>query len=170
MALRIPYDSQLARKLNIAIFETIYHAALEESSDRAKQLCPYRAWVGSPASQGKLQMDMWPTIPAQRYDFGPVRLAISEHGLRNSNMTAQMPTASTAYILGNSAGTEPYARCALSSEVLRTSHNSYHTQQRCHPSSPQRRLHAALLVAGDRLGRTRTVGRKHESFYSQQPR
>ncbi|KAI0746105.1 ribonucleotide reductase [Earliella scabrosa] len=90
MALRLPYDSQLARKLNIAIFETIYHAALEESCDLSKEHGPYRAWVGSPASQGKLQMDMWPATTDGRHDFGPLRAAISDNGLRNSTLTAQM--------------------------------------------------------------------------------
>ena len=57
---------------------------------------------GSPASQGKLQFDLWdgaPHVP-QMYDWSPLRSLISKHGLRNSLLVAPMPTASTSQILG----------------------------------------------------------------------
>ena len=57
MALRIPFDSPEARDLNVKIFETIYHAALEASCEMAAVDGPYSSWKGSPAEQGKLQFD-----------------------------------------------------------------------------------------------------------------
>ena len=59
--LRYPFDSEEARALNAAIFETIYHGALEASSELAEKDGPYESFHGSPASLGVLQMDMWPT-------------------------------------------------------------------------------------------------------------
>lgn len=37
MALRLPFDSAEARQLNLQIFETIYHAAIESSCDMARE-------------------------------------------------------------------------------------------------------------------------------------
>ena len=43
-------------------------------------------------------------------DFDALRGDIAQYGLRNSMLTAQMPTASTAKLLGNFESTEPYTR------------------------------------------------------------
>ncbi len=111
MALGMPFGSPRARELNVAIFETIYHAAYEASCELARRDGPYPLFAGSPASSGRLQHDMWPgTTTSNRYDFGALREHIQEHGLRNSMLTAQMPTASTARLLGNCDGVEPYTR------------------------------------------------------------
>ncbi len=59
MALRMPFDSQAAKELNIQIFETIYHGALEASCELAQQDGPYETYSGSPASKGQLQYDLW---------------------------------------------------------------------------------------------------------------
>ena len=40
MELRLPFDSQEARELNIQNFETIYHAAVEASIELAKKKVP----------------------------------------------------------------------------------------------------------------------------------
>ena len=40
MELRLPFDSQEARELNIQIFETIYHAAVEASLNWLKKKVP----------------------------------------------------------------------------------------------------------------------------------
>ena len=76
MALKMPYDSEAARNFNIEVFETIYHAALEASSELAKEQGPYPAWVGSPASLGTLQVDMWPPTTPRRFDFSSIRSAV----------------------------------------------------------------------------------------------
>jgi ribonucleoside-diphosphate reductase alpha subunit len=100
------FESKEARELNRNIFETIYHAALEASCELSTVLGPYETFVGSPASQGLLQFDLAGYDPdegrsAPRYDWAALKTRIKEHGLRNSLLLAQMPTASTAQILNN---------------------------------------------------------------------
>ena len=110
MIMGLPYSSPAARELNARVFETIYHAALEASAELAQKHGPYPAWSGSPASQGILYFDMWSVGLRCHYDFSDVRSLVSKYGLRNSLLTAQMPTASTAHVMGNSEGVEPYSR------------------------------------------------------------
>ena len=120
------YDSEAARALNRNIFETIQHAALEASCEAARARGPYETYAGSPASQGRLQCDLWGEGAAPRFgrwDWAALRAAIAEHGLRNSLLTAPMPTASTAQIAGNTESFEPatsnvYVRRVLSGEFL----------------------------------------------------
>jgi ribonucleoside-diphosphate reductase alpha subunit len=108
MLLRYPFDSDGAKMVNQAIFETIYHAALTESCALSKSLGPYDTFEGSPASQGILQYDMWGCTPSSRFDWDDLKKKIKEYGLRNSLLIAPMPTASTAQILGNNEAFEPY--------------------------------------------------------------
>tara|TARA_R110000803_G_scaffold107023_2_gene175189 strand:+ start:31 stop:900 length:870 start_codon:yes stop_codon:yes gene_type:complete len=111
--LKIPFDSKDARIINVMIFETIYHAALEESCQLAIEEGPYETFKGSPASEGILQFDMWEETPESlgiqsRMDWDSLKSRIKEHGLRNSLLMAPMPTASTSQILGNNECIEPY--------------------------------------------------------------
>ena len=109
--MRYPFDSIQTKQLNIDVFETVYHAALEASNGLAIEHGPYPAWDGSPAEAGQaVQVDMWHTQRSGRYDFADLRSRIAPYGLRNSMLTAQMPTASTAKLLGNFESTEPYTR------------------------------------------------------------
>jgi ribonucleotide reductase alpha subunit len=164
-----PFESEEARELNKAIFETMYHAAVTTSCAIAKEraaqmheLCnryangnvaflagdkqreysvegcadhkavrdqlnrllpvveefdaiknggkagAYSSFVGSPASNGELQFDMWGVTPSGRYDWDVVRSDVKEYGLRNSLLLAPMPTASTSQILGNNECFEPF--------------------------------------------------------------
>jgi len=107
--LRIPFDSPEAKKLNRDIFETIYYAACNASCELAKADGPYETYEGSPASQGKLQFDLWDVVPSTRWDWAGLKAKIAEHGMRNSLLVAPMPTASTAQILGNNESTEPFS-------------------------------------------------------------
>ena len=100
MALRMPFDSPAARELNIQIFETMYHAALEASCELAQQNGTYESYEGSPISQGKLQFDLWGRVPSDLWDWTELRASIAKHGVRNSLLMAPMPTASTSQILG----------------------------------------------------------------------
>ena len=68
----------------------------------------YSSFVGSPASKGILQFDMWNVTPSERYDWTTLKKSIQEHGIRNSLLLAPMPTASTSQILGNNECFEPY--------------------------------------------------------------
>lgn len=105
-----PFDSEESRLMNAHIFETMYHAALEASSELAEVEGSYETFEGSPASQGILQPDMWSTEAkfSGRYDWDAMRERVKTKGLRNSLLMAPMPTASTAQILGNNECFEPY--------------------------------------------------------------
>ncbi len=121
--MRLPFDSEEARKLNRDIFETIYFAALTESCQLAREEGAYETFPGSPASQGQLQFDLWNVQPSKRWDWTSLKANIKKHGLRNSLLVAPMPTASTSQILGNNECFEPYtsniySRRTLSGEFL----------------------------------------------------
>ena len=103
-----PFHSNEAKIINKHIFETIYHAALEQSCDIAETDGPYETFRGSPASNGQLQFDLWSINPGnERYDWIALKSRIMEVGLRNSLLVAPMPTASTSQILGFNECIEP---------------------------------------------------------------
>lgn len=107
----LPFESDIARKLNRDIFETIYFAALEESCELARIHGPYPSYEGSPVSKGVLQFDMWNYDTdglSGFWDWKGLRECIAENGVRNSLLVAPMPTASTSQILGNNEAFEPY--------------------------------------------------------------
>ena len=106
----LQFDCEDSRLMNAHIFETIYHASLEASSELAEVDGSYETFEGSPASQGILQPDMWDgdTKFSGRYDWDAMRERVKTKGLKNSLLLAPMPTASTAQILGNNECFEPY--------------------------------------------------------------
>jgi len=106
--LRLPFDSPKARQLNKDIFETIYFGALTASAELAELEGPYESYPGSPMSKGILQYDMWGVTPSDRWDWASLKAKIALTGARNSLLLAPMPTASTAQILGNNEGCEPF--------------------------------------------------------------
>merc|ERR1712003_610293 len=111
LLMRLPFESEGARKLNVDIFETIYFTACDASCDLAVLEGPYESFRGSPASEGKLQFDLWGKTPKSgRWDWAALKARVAKHGLRNSLMVAPMPTASTAQILGNNESFEPYTQ------------------------------------------------------------
>ena len=122
--MRMPFDSDAARKLNREIFETIYYAAVSESCELAKKYGAYETFPGSPMSQGIFQFDMWGVEPdSNRWDWNALRKDVIKYGIRNSLLLAPMPTASTSQILGNNECFEPYTsnfytRRTLSGEYI----------------------------------------------------
>jgi ribonucleotide reductase alpha subunit len=85
----------------------------------------YSSFVGSPASQGILQFDMWSNFSgvSNRYDWSVLKKSIIDNGLRNSLLVAPMPTASTSQILGYNECFEPitsniYSRRTLAGEFV----------------------------------------------------
>jgi ribonucleoside-diphosphate reductase alpha chain len=121
--MRMPFDSADAVKLNKDIFETIYHAAMEESNALAVKFGSYQSFEGSPASKAIFQFDMWDVTPSTRYDWNALKAQVKATGLRNSLLLAPMPTASTSQILGNNECFEPYTsniytRRTLSGEYI----------------------------------------------------
>ncbi len=122
--LRMPFDSDEARRLNEDIFETIYFGAMEASMELARQLGPYETFKGSPVSKGIFQFDMWGISPKSgRWNWEQLKQEVKKYGVRNSLLLAPMPTASTSQILGNNECFEPYTsniytRRTLSGEFI----------------------------------------------------
>lgn len=117
--MKLPFESEAARRLNEDIFETLYYAAVESSCELAEREGAYETFPGSPASKGILQFDMWGRTPKSgRWDWAAMKARIAQHGLRNSLLLAPMPTASTAQILGNNESFEPYTQNLYVRRVL----------------------------------------------------
>lgn len=106
--MEMPFESKEAQQLNTLIFETIYFAALEKSCELAEISGVYESYMGSPASKGILQYDMWNVTPSALWDWKSLKVKIKKYGLRNSLLVAPMPTASTSQILGSNECFEPF--------------------------------------------------------------
>ncbi|MEZ7825818.1 MAG: ribonucleoside-diphosphate reductase subunit alpha [Schleiferiaceae bacterium] len=119
--LRLPFDSDEAKKLNKEIFETMYYGALTSSKDQSMAEGPYESYEGSPISKGKFQHNLWDVEDSElsgRWDWNALRKEIKKHGVRNSLLMAPMPTASTSQILGNNECFEPYTTNVYTRRVL----------------------------------------------------
>lgn len=121
MHLGLPFDSPEAAAVSRDVAETMYHAAVSESAQLAREFGRHESFAGSPASHGLLQCDLWGVAPRTPLAWDTLRADVREHGLRNSLSIAYMPTASTASIFGNVEGAEPltsnvYSRRTLAGE------------------------------------------------------
>jgi len=124
--LRLPWESDEAARMNQLIFEHMYFAAIEASAEMAAETGSYETFQGSPASQSRLQPELWNTKPITEtentLDWVGLR-AMAARGLKNSLLIAPMPTASTSQILGYTECFEPmttniYARRTLAGEFV----------------------------------------------------
>jgi ribonucleoside-diphosphate reductase alpha chain len=117
--LKLSWESTEAAELNQLIFEHMYYAAVEESTELAKVEGAYSTFAGSPASKGKLQPDMWGVTPLteKTLDWETLRVRAAE-GMRNSLLVAPMPTASTSQILGYNECFEPFTTNMYTRRVL----------------------------------------------------
>lgn len=124
--LNMPYLSDKAYQLDVAIMETIYHAAVTESVALARTYGAYSEFEYSPAAQGKLQFDLWlddikarqidiwpeysdkKTLFSGMYDWDSLKKEVMSDGMRNSLLVALMPTVSTSQIMGNNESFEAY--------------------------------------------------------------
>lgn len=124
--LRLPFESEEAKRINFEVHETIYHAALDASAMICETLPAYDSFDFSPIQEGKFQFDLWGLDYEKlsgRYDWEELRKRIQHWGVRNSLVTALMPTASTGQILGNTECFEPitsnvYTRRTLAGEFI----------------------------------------------------
>ncbi len=106
--LRMPFESDEAKKLNKEIFETIYFAAMTASKDLAKIDGPYSSFAGSPRLQRPV-----PVRPLGSRTLAPLGLVSVERRSRQTWYTqlaaaGAHATASTSQILGNNECFEPY--------------------------------------------------------------
>ncbi|AZI23887.1 ribonucleoside-diphosphate reductase subunit alpha [Pedobacter sp. G11] len=117
--LRLPFESDEAKRLNKDIFETIYFASMTASNDLAVKNGPYQTFEGSPLSKGQFQFDLWNVTPdSGRWDWESLRKKVVKDGVYNSLLVAPMPTASTSQILGNNECFEPYTSNIYTRRVL----------------------------------------------------
>lgn len=124
--LKLAWDDTAAEEVNQLIFEYMYYAAVDESAALAEVMGAYETFAGSPASQGRLQPDLWGITPITEtrgtLDWAGLR-ARAARGIRNSLLIAPMPTASTSQILGYNECFEPfttniYTRRTLAGEFV----------------------------------------------------
>lgn len=124
--MRLPFESEDAKKLNKEIFETIYYGCLQGSIELAKKHGSYSSFKGSPFSEGKLQFDLCKEFDninldeylSGRWDWDALKRDLVKYGSRNSMLLALMPTASTAQIMGNTESFEPMDSCIFKRRVL----------------------------------------------------
>lgn len=132
----LPYTSSTAQMFMMQVMQTIYYNALSESVEEAKIHGPYPKFEGSMFSRGVLQQDVtrqsfeWKVVCGEcgasapldvscefchvttndppQMDWAGLKRDISErYGIRNSLLTALMPTVGTSQIFGTYESFEP---------------------------------------------------------------
>ncbi|HMH67982.1 MAG TPA: ribonucleoside-diphosphate reductase subunit alpha [Pinirhizobacter sp.] len=118
--LRLPFDSEEAKKLSTRIAEEIYFHALVTSNELAEQHGAHPGFAESRAANGDLQFDYWPQATPSDVDgrWTQLRQAIKAHGLRNSLLIAIAPTATIASIAGCYECIEPQVSNLFKRETL----------------------------------------------------
>jgi len=136
--LRLPYASEAAVEFADRSMELISYHALLASAELARERGAYSSFKGSKWDQGLLPIDTIELLAQERgsldmdrsakLDWSPVRAAIRQHGLRNSNTMAIAPTATISNIVGVGQSIEPtykhlFAKANLSGDF--TTANNY---------------------------------------------
>ena len=124
--LRLPFDSEEARKLSTRIQEEIYFHALSMSNEIAERDGPLPGFEETRSANGEMQFDYWPGATPTDLDgrWAELREKIKAKGLRNSLLIAIAPTATIASIAGCYECIEPqvsnlFKRETLSGDFLR---------------------------------------------------
>ncbi len=116
--MRLPFDSDAARKISARIQEEVYFAALDASSDLAVERGVHPAFLETRAAHGDLQFDFWGITPDDIGRWNALREKIIATGLRNSLMIAIAPTATIASIAGCYECIEPQVSNLFKRETL----------------------------------------------------
>ena len=143
--LKLPFDCPQAKVINKKIFEAIYYGAISMStklcrseyidsvrkgdSHESKLDMSYPAYTvngGSPLYKGDFMWELYGLKESDlsgMFDWESTRNHINLYGVKNSLLTALMPTASTSHINGNIECFEPltsnmYKRKVLSGEFI----------------------------------------------------
>ncbi|MEP7212560.1 MAG: ribonucleoside-diphosphate reductase subunit alpha [Acidobacteriota bacterium] len=116
--MRLPFDSETARKISAKIQEEIYFAALDASCELAKTKGAHPAFKETRAARGEFQFDFWGVTPEDTERWDALREKVKEHGLRNSLMIAIAPTATIASISGCYECIEPQVSNLFKRETL----------------------------------------------------
>lgn len=99
----IKWESQEHLDFVDKVFETINRAAVEASSDIAKQKGSYKYFEGSDWQTGEYFIKRGYTSP----EWNALAAKVKEQGMRNAYLLAIAPTSSTSIIAGTTAGTDP---------------------------------------------------------------
>jgi ribonucleoside-diphosphate reductase alpha chain len=117
-ALRLPFDSEAARRLSTKIAEEIYFHAVSESCELAERFGAHPAFPSTHAARGRLQFDLWGVTPSDTKRWDALKARIARHGLRNSLLVAIAPTATIASIAGCYECIEPQVSNLFKRETL----------------------------------------------------
>jgi ribonucleoside-diphosphate reductase alpha chain len=108
------FVSEKSKQINKNIYEAVYYGCLLESMELAKVDGAYHGFEGSPLSKGELQFNMWGVEDKDTYlgaeKWNKLREDIKKYGVRNSEVTALAPTASSSVRMGNNEMHEPFTR------------------------------------------------------------
>ena len=118
--LRLPFDSEEARKLSTRIQEEIYFHALSMSNEMAERDGAHPGFDETRAANGELQFDYWPAATPTGVEgrWAELREKIKAKGLRNSLVIAIAPTATIASIAGCYECIEPQVSNLFKRETL----------------------------------------------------
>ncbi|MBI2444064.1 MAG: ribonucleoside-diphosphate reductase subunit alpha [Candidatus Magasanikbacteria bacterium] len=116
--LNINFDSEECVRFADTSMEIIAWHAYLASTELARERGPYETFAGSKWDRGILPLDTLDLLEQERgvkidvsrtstLDWGRVRAALKQHGMRNSNCLAVAPTATTANIVGCFPTVEP---------------------------------------------------------------
>ncbi len=136
-ALGLSYASEATVEFADRSMEAISYFAIMASAELARERGRYPSFPGSKWDRGLLPIDTLSLLEEQRglavpvdrastLDWQPVRDAVTQHGMRNSNVLAIAPTATISTIIGVSQSIEPaykylYVKSNLSGEFTQVS-------------------------------------------------
>ncbi len=132
--LGINFDSDECVQFADTSMELVSHSAIMASADLAKERGSYESFTGSKWDRGILPVDTIALLEENRgmptgtdktesLDWAPVRAAIKQYGMRNSNCMAIAPTATISNIAGSIPGIEPiykniYVKANISGDFI----------------------------------------------------
>lgn len=134
----IPFDSEEMVVFTDYVQEIVAYHAILGSTELARERGTYQSYKGSKWDRGLLPIDTLDLLEAERgekvlvdrttrLDWTPVREAIKQHGMRNSNCMAIAPTATIANIAGCFPAIEPiykniYVKANISGTFIVVNH------------------------------------------------
>lgn len=117
--LKLPFESEEAKKLAQEIQEEIYYQALKTSNQLAKDLGPHTGWEHTHAAKGLLQFDLAGyDEPNSQKRWQELKESIKQYGLRNSLLIAIAPTVTISAITAANECIEPQISNMFKRETL----------------------------------------------------
>lgn len=132
--LNISFDSEACIDFADYSQEVVSYAAIQASSELARERGAYESFEGSKWDRGIMPVDTIKLLEENRglstgtgtdckLDWTPVRESIKKYGIRNSNTMAIAPTATISNIAGSTPGIEPiykniYVKANISGDFI----------------------------------------------------